>query len=257
MHAVVQAFKLVKAGNEPLDYEDAYWPPDPIDGDRQGLRLAVADGATEASFSGVWANLLVRGFGRRAIDTDSFEERLADLQQRWLRYVGNKPLPWYAEEKLRSGAFAAVAGLYVTPPRPGDRSGRWDAIAVGDSCLFHTRGETLLSSFPLERSEAFNSRPLLVSSIPVGNRGLREAVRRLSGDWQGGDTFYLMTDALACWFLRSWELRADPLGFLRSVASPSDFEQFITRQREDKAEDDTPMLRNDDVTMVRCTVSAG
>ncbi len=51
-----QALHLVKAGNDPSEYEDAF----AADADR--ARFAVADGATEASFAARWARLLVEGF---------------------------------------------------------------------------------------------------------------------------------------------------------------------------------------------------
>src|SRR5262245_8631858 len=104
MHATIRAFWLPKAGNSPSDYEDAYWPRKPFDSTTFPIRLAIGDGATEASFSALWARLLVRDYGLGYLSPSSLSERLASLQARWWRRVGKEPLPWYAEQKLRHGA---------------------------------------------------------------------------------------------------------------------------------------------------------
>ena len=54
----VQAFSCQKAGNARTEYEDA-WAI-------RGCRVAVADGATESSFSALWAALLALAEGALA-----------------------------------------------------------------------------------------------------------------------------------------------------------------------------------------------
>ena len=60
---------------------------------------------------------------------------------------------------------------------------------------------------------------------------------------QSGDEFYLMTDALACWFLQMYEKKRQPWRTMR-LLKQSDFEQGIAKLRNTKA------LRNDDVTLL-------
>ena len=104
---------LPKAGNRSEEYEDAFWPTrsEVVTGGE--LYCAVADGATETSFSGQWARQLVRAFGNGDLAERDWTAQLAKEQSRWLHTVQRKPLPWYAEEKARSGAFAALLGLTV------------------------------------------------------------------------------------------------------------------------------------------------
>ena len=102
-------FWLPKAGNTPAEYEDAFWPRHYCLDSSGPVRLAVADGATETSFSGLWARLLVAAYGRGRLTVDENEPALRRIRRIWKRAVGQKPLPWYAEEKLRSGAFFATA----------------------------------------------------------------------------------------------------------------------------------------------------
>src|SRR5262249_23004136 len=128
---------------------------------------------------------------------------LPALQRRWAAQVGNAALPWFAEIKLQQGAFATFLGVAAYELR-------WQAVAVGDSCLFQTRGDRLHHAFPLASSgESGTSRGL------VGSRGCdAEAVearpRRTEAEWQPGDRLWLMTDALAKWFLEEVEACARP-----------------------------------------------
>jgi hypothetical protein len=256
MQATIRAYFLPKAGNSDSDYEDAFWPRKPSRQSASMIRLAVGDGATEASFSALWARLLVRDYGLGRLTSGRLPERLAALQRRWRQRVGKEPLPWYAEAKLRDGAFSSLMGLTLEDGPAGDGSpGRWEAMAIGDSCLFHVRGEILVASFPLERSEQFDSRPALVSSVADRNAVVLDAIEVARGEWEVGDIFYLMTDAMACWFLRRVELRdGDPLYFLNQVRDQSAFEEVVGQQRADRTDDGLPMLKNDDVTLVRCSI---
>lgn len=256
MQATIRAYRLPKAGNSAADYEDAYWPRRPSERSSSPVRLAVGDGATEASFSALWARLLVRGYGLGNLSPEQLFERLPALQDRWRRLVGKEPLPWYAEAKLRDGAFSSLIGLTIQDGPDEDGSqGCWKAMAIGDSCLFQVRGEDLVASFPLQRAEQFDSRPSLVSSVPSGNTGIAEALQVTSGGCRAGDVFYLMTDALACWFLSRLELRdGDPFSFLNQVEDDSVFEDVIRTQREGRLEGGRRLLKNDDVTLVRCRI---
>src|ERR1700754_4491954 len=108
MHVLAQVFSLPKAGNSLAEYEDAYWPEKQIDQGADVFSFAVADGATETSFPGLWARMLVRAFCRGQFSGSRLETSLRSLQKKWLDEVSQKPLPWYAEEKMRSGAFSSL-----------------------------------------------------------------------------------------------------------------------------------------------------
>jgi hypothetical protein len=238
---------LPKAGNQPHEYEDALWPARSTIRVSRTVRCAVADGATEASFSGLWAGMLVRAFGRGQIRSRKFLDALVPLQAAWWNEVSQKPLPWYAEEKLRSGAFSSLLGLTLTEAR-GDEAVGWSAIAVGDSCVFVVREGELVSSFPIQSSDCFDNRPHLISSGPARNAKLETVLHRDSGQGMTGDTFYLLTDALACWFLARYEEGNDPWATLNSVGqggSQKSFAQWMTNERRENR------IRNDDVTMLR------
>src|ERR1035441_2954618 len=135
-----EALWVQKAGNPEEEYEDAFWPKSRVSGEyRSGVSLAVADGATESSFSGIWARQLARAYCRGIIDPLNTNASLLKKQRVWSRVVGRKRLPWYAEEKIQNGAFSTILGLTLSDGNEGGSAGSWQAFAVGDSCLVHVR----------------------------------------------------------------------------------------------------------------------
>jgi hypothetical protein len=244
MQVCAYPYSVQKAGNSLEEYEDAYWPQSPVEDCGRSFSFAVADGATEASYSKIWAGLLVQAYCGAQFDGHDLTESLLNIQTEWKEAIGAQPLPWYAEEKIRDGAFSSLLGFTIQEAEsPGTTPGVWGAVAVGDSCLFQVRDDELHISFPLNRSEDFNSRPALLSSKPTSNEHLSEHIHRLTGEWQPGDVFYLMTDALACWFLKAVENGEKPWKIRRSTQES--FENWIDKLRKESA------IRNDDVTMYR------
>ncbi len=263
-------FRLPKAGNSEADYEDAF----AIGADS----VAVADGATESSFARAWAEALVLGFTSEPISDDAprsdeatfspsesvpdtvddivgdLRNRIAPLQQAWHEKIAWDRLPWFAEDKARSGAFAALLSFrFLDMPalrQPAEdrrtlHGGRWTALAVGDTCMFQIRDDELRVAFPLELAEQFNSRPVLLSSNPANNERVWEAVAHREGDFLPGDIFLFATDALSHWILAETEAGRQPWQTLCALRSHAEFVTLVDRLRRDHE------MRNDDVTLVR------
>jgi hypothetical protein len=249
MRVVAQPAWVPKAGNSEAEYEDAVWPARRQDRRRSRFRAAVADGATDSSFSGIWARLLVRAFGEGRLDADSLPDALEPLRHSWRSQVGERPLPWYAEEKLQRGAFATLVGLELLDqaPRLG-MSRRWRALALGDSCLVQRRGQDLLACFPLDHSSAFTNAPYLLASDATRNQDLGEYLCLWEGDWEPGDSFYLMTDALAWWFLREREEGQQPWALWPEADGADPGDAFGAWVHDLRA---SGRMRNDDVTLLR------
>lgn len=204
---------------------------------------AVADGASDSSFAREWADLLVEQFLEDPVlETSQWREWLPPLQQRWRAHVDALELPWFARDKAELGAYATLLGLVFRV------EWTWEAVAVGDSCLFHVRDGRLLRGFPVERSTDFGVYPPLVGArLPADDLVRGDKERRARGTFRTGDAFYLMTDALAQWFLSAWEdtrvapCQATPL----AAASDDEFAASIAALRGQGR------LRNDDVALVR------
>jgi hypothetical protein len=257
MRIISRTFAVPKAGNSAAEYEDAAWPSETLDLSCSLHRTSVADGATETSFSAQWAALLAHAYGEGALfDSDPVQVSLMPLQKSWKERIGTTPLPWYAEQKLEAGAFASFLGLTLS--ESGDfRS--WKSVAVGDSCLFQLRGKELVRSFPLETSDQFGSRPALIASTPMSNADIDQHTASARGEWEYRDRFLLMTDALACWFMKRRETNAwaeDPFGFLDEFDCPGAFEAFVNGERS-VPDVGPPALKNDDTTLIDVHVLQG
>jgi len=241
---------LPKAGNSASDYEDAAFPLEAPTTPVTRFRVAIADGATESSFAALWARLLVEAFvhKRLLVRGQRVLAQLASLQQTWQQAVASKPLPWYAEEKLRAGAFCAFLGLELAE---GRRGATWQAWAVGDSCLVQVREDAVLAAFPLTNADAFNSRPFLIGCQARHHAEAVGAIRRAHGAWQPGDRFFLLTDALAAWFLADHAAGNHPAATLEGLLAARDSgapAAWLADQRS------AHQVRNDDTTLLRITL---
>ncbi len=228
---------LPKNGNSQDEYEDAAYPLSFSEiEDQPEFRCAVADGATETSFSGLWANLLVRGY----VEAEPLEES----RKKWKAEIPSADQPWYVEEKAQAGAYAALVGLSIYA------GGTWDCEAVGDSCLVHIRSKKILQSFPLVSADEFNNSPSLICSIE--NPASDVEFLRLKGNWQAGDQFLLLTDAIARWVLDQSE---SELNRVCNLENEADLREFSNQERAALGEDGRSRLHNDDITIMKVDVN--
>lgn len=210
--------------------------------------FAVADGAAESAEPGRWARLLVEEFVREPTgEPRSWAARVTSLQQRWALKAANGPVgePWYTEAKRKQGAFATFLGLVLEESRWFGRK-RWRALAVGDSCLFQVRQGRLLRGLPVARADDFGNAPWLLGSAVSADQALNRPGVTHSGDRQPEDRFWLMTDALAQWFLRETEAGGRPWETLEQFVPAPDgpFMAWVEGLRDERK------MRNDDVTLL-------
>jgi hypothetical protein len=241
-------FLLPKEGCSPSECEDA------LAQNLKAQRFAIADGATEGFDSRKWAKLLVRYWIKiyaPPITAEDFQPMARELgfrlQERWKR----KTLPWYAEEKARSGSFAAFLGIQFSN-KDGQTS--WKAVALGDCCLVHQRGDTIRLAFPISSSEDFGSHPILLPSLTSLQDEALAELKHLEGTAEPGDEFLLLSDAIAAWYLRnangSGKDRSELMAFLKGRDCVG-LEQLVRRSQHDGT------MRNDDVAAMRIVTSRG
>jgi hypothetical protein len=257
-----RAFRLPRQGHGPEECQDA------LAGDAERGRFAIADGAAESPYSSLWAQLLVDEFVRRSDRLTNWASWLPSLQERWSAQVtvherwaaqptrmtnGSTPatepaeaaVPWYLEPGLVQGAFATFLGLVI-------EHHSWFALAVGDSCLFQVRQGELIRAFPITRAADFGNAPWLVGSrtsvieVPYKN-GLQQM-----GDCRPRDRLWLMTDALAQWFLLQAESGGKPWLATEPLVQPAAEDALVQQAFAAWIEGlrAARQLRNDDVTLL-------
>ncbi len=242
----ITSLHLPKLGNEETEYEDAFDVcPENKYGENQTLRVAIADGATESSFSAEWANMLTKCYVRQQVNNiQELCTQIESLSKEWQNNIDVKQLTWFAEEKARMGAFSTLLGLEIDSDAA--EISCWHSIAVGDSCLFHIRDNSLKLAFPIQHSSDFNNSLILISSKFEKNMQHWDKALKRDGNWQAGDFFFLTTDALAAWFFREYELGNLPweilIKFMDDSECDKSFESWVNEMRA------SSLMRNDDVT---------
>ncbi|HEX8145167.1 MAG TPA: hypothetical protein VF553_21555 [Pyrinomonadaceae bacterium] len=242
-----QHLLLQKSGQAFSDCEDAIG----ING--EAFRYAVADGATEAFDAQNWARRLAQQWAQEnmgaALTLEDFRAWVEGhgkcLHDSW----SGLRLAWYAEEKSRGGSYAAFVGIQFSLDGP---TPSWQAIALGDSCLIHCRGQNVLRSLPLSDYRSFNTAPVLVPSLgSLQGPALAEAVISRGGV-EAGDVFLLLSDAAAAWYLMLWEnldSRRAELEALLAASSHDELLRFIEAERLSNR------MKDDDVAILRIEVA--
>ncbi|MFE5579938.1 protein phosphatase 2C domain-containing protein [Kitasatospora sp. NPDC056531] len=267
----VTSLRTPKLGNSEDECEDALavWPAtaaeEAVAGDR--LIAAVSDGASESALAKDWSKTLVRELVDRArIDPsvlagsrETFAALAADLVRGWDSYLeeyvagrarDGRPVQWYEEPKFERGAFATLLAVQVE--RAADDGYRWQAAALGDSCLIQIRDGQLLTSFPLTDQQDFGTTPNLFGSRNRDSELITARTRFATGTLQEGDDLFLATDAMAAWILGLGEELSAELAELTDRTRPNDlkgFEEWVTSLRM------AGRLHNDDVALIHIDVA--
>jgi hypothetical protein len=250
-------FFAEKDGNSVVEYEDGAGGVvgDPAAG--IAPRFVVLDGATEAYDAARWVGELISSFISQehplgqappTLDRASMRRWLDNSQRRWLDEAPARFASVFEEIKFREdGSFATFVGCELVGLADGRP--RWDAIALGDSLLFHVRGNRCIRRFPHLTAADFGLSPAGVSTRPAALAGMIEALEFDTGELAVGDLLYLATDAMALWIVQRMD--AEDLAIWPMLARfdhAESFGDFVSTQRAGGE------LRNDDITLMRVQV---
>ena len=218
-----RSWTVPKDGNKPEQNEDAarieFLPAE----NGHGVWLiAVADGATEAVYSGLWARTLVAAVTPDwiTLSDEDLNVRLNQVRRSFSPINPGEQTPWYVRNKfLAQGSQATLLAVIV------ESTGGVDeliirAVSVGDCCLLLFKGNGEMCTFPVSTSADFGVHPALVGSRLQTSLDYRRWEARL----QPGDVLLACTDAVGKWILQCVEasqaglLYAALLGLLTTVA---------------------------------------
>ena len=204
--------------------------------------MAVSDGAGTAFESRTWACLLTQAFVKRppfGLSREEILDWVDEVASEWSASIPWQDLNYYEQERASEGSSATLVGLRLEESGPGE--GTWQCIAIGDSCLFQVTGEDHVTAWPVTKSQDFtNHPPLLYTRRENTDIGRLVGTR---GTWSPSDKFFLLTDAIAEWFLRDAEQGGKPWDILALLDKKS-FPSFVGDARRQA------LLSNDDVTVV-------
>ena len=239
------SFIIHKEAENSADCQDAY-----DQNDEKGY-YAIADGVTHSFFPKEWATLLVEHFCENA-DLSSakmdWRDWIGPIQQKWYEQVEEKVNVrnlYYLTNSFNTKESAASTFIGVEFSKDNTE---WEAMIVGDSCLFH-KSDSGFKSYLIEDSAGFTNYPGFFASFAKDNHSEPTFIHDNANP---GDTFILATDALAKWILEHKETgELDvALDTLKAVETDEKFYQFVHEARHDE----TIRLVNDDVTLMLISV---
>lgn len=232
MKVSIKGFITCKSAEQYIDCADNYAV------NKNSHRFSVSDGVSKSFFPKVWSEILVTQFVDR---TDLKESELIRIcQDEWQKRIDEiVSLPetkWHTRTlyNRREPALATFVGLQFF-----EKEKKWSASALGDSFLFFVpKGfkdyqKELVKLSSKSEPIVFDNFPDYLTSIGKSHKG---RAKEKGGNLKDG-TFYLMTDALAEWFLKEGE---NAIGKITVWKNQSDFERFIAQAIDEN------QLTNDD-----------
>lgn len=255
----VFTFRTHKAGETENDCEDSVYPTTREPSDRL---FAVADGATQSFYSGVWAEQLTRCFAQKPDEAfGDWTSWLSEPQRVWREEVQRR-----AETALddvfvsnnlneRRPAAATFVGLrLLSLENGGGGLIPWEALVLGDSCLFHLRHDAQVRSYLKQKAADFNFVTESAESYP--KTSIHKPIRLPDSkvddaEWNGavaaqaGDVFLLATDAFSKWMLSREEAGKPVWGVVAWLEGETEFQRLVRDAREDAQQP----LENDDVAL--------
>lgn len=248
------AYSVEKSGNNKEENEDSYYPRENsiVINREKRFGCAIADGATESSFSKNWAELLTSSISRHNLSIKNIIEIFQSAQIEWLLQISKLNLRWNEEIKVREGSNAAFLWLVIEEKNSAISPViTWRIFYVGDCILFHIRNQKIIDWFPHFTSENFNNSPHLISTKILENKYFVASYPSFqnSGKCEFGDSFFLSTDALSKLVIKEIEnginpLMSTPMKILSENHCKDEFIFWIEELRAKK------MIKNDDTTLI-------
>jgi serine/threonine protein phosphatase PrpC len=224
-------------------------------------RYAIADGVGQSFFPAEWSKLVVEHFcdDKDTLSTSLFESNdwkawLTPIQQQWQAQIqhlvskttGSDTAHLRNSLAEKDPAATTFVGLQID----AGNNPNWQALIVGDSCLFHVRDD-VLESYLIKTPSEFSNHPENFTSYS-NNRNYEPKLVR--GTIKNGDIFLLATDALSKWILTKYQLGGtnwqSAWSKLIAVSKYRELYDFVNEARSDNQ----CRLEDDDVTLMIISV---
>jgi hypothetical protein len=237
MKVSIKGYITCKSAEQYIDCADNYAV------NKSSHRFSVSDGVSKSFFPKIWSEILVNKFVERTDLKES--ELIKTCQEEWQKRIDEiVSLPntkWFTKSQYnrKDPALATFVGLQFF-----EKEKKWSAWARGDSFLFFVPNDfkdykkELVKLSSKGEQIVFDNFPDYFSSIGDNHKGKIEI---LSNQKLFNGNFYLMTDALAEWFINEGE---NAIGKITVWQSQTDFERYIEQAIEDKK------LTNDDCAIL-------
>lgn len=208
-------------------------------------RFAISDGVSISFFSEIWSKILTHRFVENKNSLDA--KFLTDCQKEWhkniIEIIKKPDVKWFVKAKYNKKEFAAATfiGLQFL-----EEENKWIVQSIGDSFLFFVPKNCTdydqIITYPNEKGFVFDNYPNYFASIENNHRGKRHVSTKKSLE-EG--TFFLMTDAIAEWFVKELKENVEnAVNLLVNIENQEHFLEVVQSKRSDNS------LKNDDTTIL-------
>lgn len=181
-----------------------------------GLLIALADGTTEAVYSGPWARTLAAAVHPAWLTLGDAEltECLDEVRSTFSPFQPDAQVPWYVRNKfLTQGSQATLLAVSVEPAGGRDEL-LVKAVGVGDGCLILFRPNGDVHAFPVQSSADLGVMPGLIRNRVQKNLEYQRCQASLSP----GDLLLICSDAVGKWLLQCLETMQSEMLFDALIA---------------------------------------
>jgi len=260
-HLIKLHSQLLFGGGVPKSNES---PPDSQDNwayNKLAQRYAIADGAGSTFLSATWSKLLVDHFcdqnnnlNNPLFKSKDWQSWLDPIQKEWqaqTEQIVNKNTGLNtASLRYRHGKKEPAGSTFVGLQIDTNDKLEWQAMIVGDSCLFHLRDNTLESKL-LKQPTEFDNHPEVFSSYAKTNM---YPPKFIEGTCRNSDIFILATDALAKWILTKYIMGGENWQSAKSkIVAIKKWNELYNFIQEARVDIRCP-LEDDDVALMIITI---
>ncbi|WP_053976575.1 hypothetical protein [Mangrovimonas xylaniphaga] len=208
-------------------------------------KFAISDGVSKSFFPKVWADVLVSNWVNNQWESDS--DFISSCQEDWLNKVTKiaerSDTKWFTKNAFnrKEPGLATFVSLRFFKKK---KEWFWKAHALGDSYLFFVpsnlknfESDVLKLSSKSEPIEFDNFPDYLSSRSTTNHKGEHKPLSETLSE----GIFFLMTDALAEWFINEKE---NAIHKIEVWQNQTEFERFISKERLSKklGNDDSAIL---------------
>ena len=170
---------------------------------KDGLLVAIADGATEAVYSRLWARTLVEAaqFDWTVLTDDELNQRVQQVREKFSPLEPGKEMPWYVRNKFLTQGSQATLMVLTLQGSTAANCLDLRAVAVGDCCLLVFKKNGEIYGFPMCKSEDFGTNPMLIRSHHQATLPYERSQTQV----QVGDVLLICSDAIGKWALNCVE----------------------------------------------------
>lgn len=205
-------------------------------------RLAVSDGASDSFDSKTFAELIVNLFIQNSNITKDWLQVLINDYNNNDNYLD---LSWSKQAAFERGSFASLLGVSINKEEE-----IINIVAVGDSLAILLDQNKYIKSYPYTKSEDFNQRPELFSTLFQHNNFALTEDFSITHNVTWAFSEYLnplllcMTDAFGQWVLKNEENNTSLLEIISNIRSIEKLQEVVQMARNSKD------IKLDDVTFI-------